>query len=253
MGRLWSYFSKIIIITIPNSDQNRIKNQLKFIGMDNYEIRVFKPAKKTSNNCGGKNSISLKQLLKHEVCDTTCQNIANNHFTIIQEAFDNNYENILIMEDDVIFQSITDRQLFKTISWLSSHNWDIFYFGYCPWPILFSIPVYSNILKVFTPLLGHCYALSNKGIKKIMKTKKYYRYEHIDKFYATHNFRKFALFPCIAFQKSAPGLYDIAMDKLGVDIPFDYLTKSFEILSLLTPMLLLMIIIFIIYKFINFL
>ena len=113
MSRLWSYFSKIIIITIPNSDQNRIKKQLKFIGMDNYEIRVFKPAKKTSNNCGGKNSISLKQLLKHEVCDTTCQNIANNHFTIIQEAFDNNYENILIMEDDVIFQSITDHNYLK--------------------------------------------------------------------------------------------------------------------------------------------
>ena len=251
MSRLWNYFSKIFIITIPDSDKERIKKQLNFIGITNYEIKVFTPAVKTVNNSGGINNITLKQVLCHNVCDNTCQNIAQNHFSIITEAYQQNYENILILEDDIIFQSITNNQLFKTISWLSSHKWDIFYFGYCPWPKLFAIPVSSNILRVFSPLTTICYALSNQGIKNIIKKKKYYRREHIDKFYASHNFKKFALFPCIAFQKSAPSLYNIAMDKLGVDIPFDYLTKSFEIISLLIPIIILLIIIFIIYKIIN--
>lgn len=249
MGRFWNYFNKIIIITIPTSDKIRIKKQLEFIGIDNYEIKVFQPAQKIINN--GNCRTSLLQLLKHQVCDTTCKNIATNHFSIIQEAFDNNYENILIMEDDIIFQSITDSQLFKTISWLSSHDWDIFYFGYCPWPKLFSIPVCSNIVRLFSPLTTICYALSHTGIKNIITAKKYYHGEHIDKFYSDHNFKKFALFPSIAFQHKAPGLYNVAMDKLGVYIPFDYLTKSFEIISILVPIILILIIIFSLQKLLN--
>lgn len=246
MDSLWYYFTKIIIITIPTSDRDRIKKQLEFIGITHYEIRLFTPAEKTENNSGGINNITFKQVLCHNVCDHTCQNIAQNHFSIVEEAYEKNYENVLILEDDIIFQSITNPQLFKTIAWLSSHNWDIFYFGYCPWPKIFAIPVSSNILRVFSPLTTICYALSNQGIKKIMKYKQYYKREHIDKFYSSHSFKKFALFPSIAFQKSAPSLYNIAMDKLGVDIPFDYLTKSFEILSLLIPAILILLIIFII-------
>lgn len=248
MSQLWNFFSKIFILTIPGSNIDRIKKQLKYIGILNYEIKVFDPVGKILNNSGGVNNITFKQVLCHEVCDSTCQNIAQNHFAIIQEAYDKNYENILIIEDDITFQSITNLQLLKTISWLSSHNWDIFYFGYCPWPILLSIPVSSNILRVITPLTTICYALSNQGIKKILEKKKYYRKEHIDKFYTSNNFKKFALFPSIAFQKSAPSLYNVAMDILGVDIPFDYLTKSFEIISVLAPLIIILLVIFIIYK-----
>ena len=77
-----------------SSNKYRIKKQLEYIGITNYEIKIFTPATKTNNNCGGTDNITLKQVLKHEICDLTCQNIAQNHFSIIQEAFDNNYEKI---------------------------------------------------------------------------------------------------------------------------------------------------------------
>jgi len=86
MDSLWNYFSKIIIITIPNSDKDRIKKQLEYIGIIDYEIRVFQPAEKTENNSGGLHNITFKQVLCHNVCDNTCKNIAQNHFSIIEEA-----------------------------------------------------------------------------------------------------------------------------------------------------------------------
>ena len=171
MSPLWNYFDQIILMTIPTSQRVPLaREQLAKIGIDNYKVKTFTPAQKKINN--GTDNITLLQILKHEVCDETCQNIAHNHFSIIEQAYKDNVQNLLIMEDDITFEHITDDRLYKTISWLSNNNWDIFYFGYCPWPILCSIPINLQIVKVFTPLTTVCYALNRQSIEKIIKEKK---------------------------------------------------------------------------------
>jgi len=248
MSHLWSYFGKIVVLTIPNSKRiPMIKSQLKYIGIINYDIETFTPAKKIKNN--GTDNITFTDILKHKICDETCQNIAKNHFTIIQDAYDANLENILIIEDDAEFHTITSDQLYKTIAWLSNHRWDMFYFGYCPWPKLLSIPVSLNIVRVLTPLTTVCYAVSRRGMKKILDNKKGYDGGHIDKFYASHaNLEKYAIFPAIVFQSDAPGLYQSAMKKLYLNISFTKLSKVFEVISVITPILIIFTIIFLIYK-----
>ena len=229
MSHLWSYFDQVTVITIPSSKRvPSARQQLKNIGIDNYKIRTFSPADKKINN--GTRDITLAQILKHQVCDETCRNIANNHFTVIEQAYKDNVQHLLILEDDIIFETISDDRLYKTIAWLSNNNWDIFYFGYCPWPILCSIPINLHTVRVFTPLTTVCYALSRQGMEKILQEKKYYKQEHIDKFYTKNNFIKYAIFPTIAFQSTAPGLYKTAMKKLGVNVPFTKLSKVLEVL-----------------------
>ena len=55
MYKLWTFFKKIIIITIPGSKRIQIlKKNLHNLGINNYEIREFEPAKKIIND-GGEN------------------------------------------------------------------------------------------------------------------------------------------------------------------------------------------------------
>ena len=250
MSPLWNYFDKIILMTIPTSQRVPLaRKQLAKMGIDNYKVKTFKPAQKKCNN--GTGDITLLQILKHEVCDETCQNIAQNHFSIIEQAYKDNVQNLLIMEDDITFEKIDHDRLYKTILWLSNNNWDIFYFGYCSWPILCSIPVTLQIVRVFTPLTAVCYALNRQGMEKILKEKEYYQQQHIDKFYTNKKLIKYALFPAIAFQSEGPGLYYVAMKKLGLDISFTTLSKILEVMSILVFVILILVLIFIIYKIKN--
>ena len=242
---LWTFFNHINVITVPNSNRiSQIQQNLRDIGILHYKIREFKPAKKIKNN--GDNNLTIAQILKHEHCDQTCKNIAQNHLKLIHEAYQQNYENIMILEDDACFSGITPSKLLNIISWLRNNEWDIFYFGYCPWPTLFSIPITKDIVKIFSPLTTHCYVLNKTGIQKIVQIP--YNGSHMDKFYAKSKLLKYACFPAISFQSIDPALHQKAMSKLGLNLSFKTLSQSFEVISIIIPIAIIFIIIFIIYK-----
>ncbi|MDC0230795.1 hypothetical protein OAK19_02425 [Aureispira] len=249
MDKLWTFFTKIIIITIPNSKRiNALKENLYKVGITKYEIREFKPAQKISND-GGKNIKTFSQISKHDVCDETCQNIANNHLTLLKKAAANDYDNILILEDDALFDPITPSKLYNIISWLTRNKWDIFYFGYCPWPVLASVPVNKHIVKVFSPYCAHCYSVSRRGLRKIINSvNNQVKISHIDKFYAKQDLLKYAAFPALSFQSDDPALFKKAISNIGVNMSFRSISKTLEVFSLIIPLLIIFIIIYIGYK-----
>jgi len=247
MYKLWTFFN-IIIITIPGSKRIPIlKNNLHKLGIINYEIREFKSAKKIIND-GGQNVGTIYDIYKHNICDETCQNIATNHLKLIKEAYEKNWDNILILEDDALFDNISPKRLFNVISWLTRNPWDMFYFGYCPWPILATIPINQNIVKVFSPYCAHCYDINKSGIRKLMNNLKNYNKEHIDYWYTKQkNILKYAIFPAINFQSEDPALFRKATKKIGINISFKSVSKLLEILSIIIPIFIVFFIIFMFY------
>ena len=194
----------------------------------------------------------VSNILAHNACDSTCLNIAENHFKLIQRAKDNNLENVIIFEDDALFDlPINFKKLKEVVSWLTTVDWDIFYFGYCPWPIPFNIVRNKNIVKLYNPLCLHCYALSSKGINKILDAQKDYKGTHIDKYIGCDiSLNKYGIFPAISFQSDEPALFLEAQKKLPIKftLTFRTVSRSLEILSIIIPIILVGIIIYILYR-----
>ena len=249
MYNLWTFFNKIFIITIPNSQRIlQLKDNLRKTNINNYNIVEFAPAKKMIND-GGNDVQTISEIYNHNICDDTCQNIAQNHIKLIKEAYKKKFDNILILEDHALFDKISPSRLFSVISWLTKNKWDMFYFGYCPWPIPVSIPITRHIVRVFYPYCTHCYALNRSGIVKIIKNLHTYNNEHIDNWYSKQKYiTKYAIFPAINFQSSDPALFKKAIQKIGVNISFKNISKILEVFSLILPLFIIFIVIFMLYK-----
>ncbi len=247
---IWQFFQGFYVLSIPSSPRKpQISKNLKEAGIEKFEIIDFEPASKTKNDSEGV-SCTLGDIFAHSVCDNTCLNIAENHFKLIQRAKDNNLENVVIFEDDALFDlPINFNKIKEVTAWLSSNDWDIFYFGYCPWPLPFSVIKNKNIVKLYNPLCLHCYALSAKGINKILDAKKNFKDMHVDKFIGCNvNLNKYGIFPAISFQSDDPALFVRAQKSLPIKVSFRSISKILEIISIFMPIVLITIIIFILYK-----
>ena len=120
------------------------------------------------------------------------------------------------------------------------------YFGYTPYPYPLSYLVSSCIVKVFSPMLTHAYAVSRKGMKKILALKQQYDNNPIqyDKFLAYSNLSKYAIFPSINFQNIDPKLYRNALYLLNCpNIPYYYISRFIEYFSIIFPIAIIIIII----------
>lgn len=88
----------------------------------------------------------------------------------MKEAYLNNYTNVLIFEDDVVFAEGADNVIFSAINQLKQlPNWDIFYMG-CSWfledyPALF----YSgDLIKICGCRANHATAYTRPVLAKIL-------------------------------------------------------------------------------------
>lgn len=249
---MWSYFEEFDILSIINAKRKgRIKKNLKAAGIKNYELFEFSSAKRITNI--GPKDLTLSDLLVNGSCDETCQNILMNHMSLIQRAYDKGLNTVVILEDDALFDlPINNRKLKRVIKWLKSHRWDIFYFGYIPWPKIVSIPVTGDIVKTFNPLTAHCYALSRQGMKKIL-VHSHRRDIHIDKLFSDLDMKKYAILPAISFQDEDPGLYKRGLKKIGLgsfNIPFRKVSRVFEYIAIIIPIIIVFLVVFLVYWFI---
>ena len=248
---MWDYFNKAYIITIPTSDKTRIINHLDEIELTNYEIKVFKPAKRLINDDGG--CKTLWEIMNHtnQPCSETGLNLTNNHITIIRECFElENLDRIIIMEDDFIFDmDLLKHKLKHFTTWLETHSWDIFYFGQCPWPVPIAYNVSKYIIRSFYPLLAHCYAINRSGMKKILEWYNPGMKCHADTLLLKSPTIKYSSFPSICHQVTDPALFKLGMDKLKTPLSCRQCIYLLEILSVLLPILIIIIIIRFVYKY----
>jgi len=258
--QLWKYFGGKYILSTPLSRrQESIKSNFNAIGMTDYEIIEFEPSakykKSGQNDSGGVNGIKNQSLLStamHKICDDTAQNIAQNMFALARKGYDDGHETIMIFEDDARFSvPFNYKKLARTIKWMMTHEWDIFYWGYCQWPKLVSWVSARGVVKLTSPLCLHGYCLSRTGMEKALKMQKYYNLapQHIDKLYGHHKWRKYGAFPSICFQADPPALYKKAIEKLPIDIEFKLMSQFMEYSSIVVPFLLCAVIFMIILHF----
>lgn len=267
----WDYFDQIYVISIPQSNQTQIKHNLAKGGVGNFDLVIFEPARKIYNSPILRNTmfphlygpiLSVYDIFSMlSTCDSTCKNIIQNHLDIIKMAYKKNYKTILIFEDDVVFDKTFSPKLIKrAVKWLDTHSWDVFYFGYCQWPYLISLPVSRNIVKVYSPSYGqHAYALNRSGMKKILD----YTERELDVKVTIDilmgnplpylkplksniaidqligkiipNLKKYALFPSISFQNTDPAMHKNAFKMLPFYISFKTFSKGVEVISVVLP------------------
>jgi len=257
MKNAWDYFDAMYVLSTPQSTRKRdLVLNFNAIGLDNFQIIDFEPSKKYKENkkndstgVDGESDQTFASTVSHQVCDETCKNIAANMFNLAKKGYDAGHSNIVIFEDDARFSvNFPHKKLNSAVKWLSTHEWDIFYLGYCQWPKLLSWVVTPDIVKLTSPLCLHGYCLSRTGMEKIMEMKQYYNIQpqHIDKLYGEKKWKKYGIFPAICFQDDPPALYKKAIEKLPVDIKFKSMSRFTEYSSVLLPFIIVIIVLFII-------
>lgn len=240
---------KVYILTLNETVELRRYYGLKF---GENKIEFYTPKTTTSKIANeGSFHTSFWDILCHKSVDSISKNITMNHIHMIQMAIENKeLNNVLFLEDDARFTyELTENKQTSVKNWMDKNRWDIFYLGYCPWPYLVSMWIHPNIVKIYSPLTTHAYILNRNGREKIISY--YYQHPeiqhlHIDKIFSMKiPLRKYAIFPAICFQEKDPALYTKAMDYVGINIPFSLLSKGFEYFSLLTPLLVFIIALFV--------
>lgn len=175
---LWNVLiDKTYIISLDNSIERRDKLdiELKRINLTNYEyILVKKDNEDTKRGC------------------------FNSHKLMCQYGINNNYERILILEDDAIFVEDLSKMkdlLLNTFNYISNNEFNIFFLGHLPMSKLNKIS--KNIVSTKDSRFMHSYILSRNGMKEIYNLE--YNNEHID-FDIKNINKKIALYPMISYQ-----------------------------------------------------
>ena len=247
------FVDKVVILTTENKVSDTWKKRyLDFFSENTVDFFVTKGVGATQN--GGNINESLLTILSHNSLDPVSKDILKNHLKIIENSLqDSNVKNVMILEDDAMFPDWNSEKWKRMESWLvrNENVWDIFFLGYCQWPLLFSFMVARDIVKLTSPLTAHAYILNRKGMEKIVHAMQIEpkRYEqHIDKIFASiPHFNKYGAFPMVSFQEKCPGLYLKACDKLGQRVLFSTWCKWNEWISLFIPILCLIAFVIVVY------
>jgi GR25 family glycosyltransferase involved in LPS biosynthesis len=92
------------------------------------------------------------------------------HIEILEEAKKLNLHNVLIMEDDCVFENCALETLEKSKSLVKEANWDIFYLGGNP-ANHNNRKVNDNLIQVEYWFATHCYAVNKQCYDKIIAYK----------------------------------------------------------------------------------
>ena len=200
--------------------------------------------------------VTLWKILQHSTMDNVSIDILQNHLKLIQTHLEQGTQNILIMEEDARFPDMSEERIkiWKSINqWLENNpdTWDIFYFGYCNWPLPVSFFHQSNIVRLFTPLCAHAYCLNRNGMQKILnfvQRSDFYANVHFDKLLTkVPGLRKYGAFPALSFQATCPALYVKACDMMNKNVSFQSFSKFNERVSVILPFIFILLLIVLIY------
>jgi GR25 family glycosyltransferase involved in LPS biosynthesis len=160
--KITDFFDKIYCINLEHrSDRWELAlNEFKKIGIENGVIRFNAVYNKENGALGCRDS----------------------HLKVIQDAKDNNYERILIFEDDVLFLDNDISLIENTLDQLNEFDYDIFYLGATVAPnIGFFTQESENIVKTNFAYTTHSYSITSKNYDFILKNS--INYGIVDVFY----------------------------------------------------------------------
>jgi hypothetical protein len=129
------------------------------------------------------------------------------HIKVIKDAYEKGLNNILIFEDDIIPTiSYSVENILCGINFMTTHDWDIFYYGYFPinegYANIFQADVvHPNIIK-YRPNATHAYCINRSGMKKILeKYNDYIGKIHIDEYISMYlDINAYCLVPMLFVQ-----------------------------------------------------
>lgn len=228
-------YDKIYIINLEHRKDRRehIIKELKKVSIDNYVIfKAIKPETEDDINKWNKNFCKeradwLKNApdeyyLKYRLGSLGC---LQSHYEILKDAEENNYNNIIILEDDAFFRINTRfEELIKILINQSNHiktSIDIFYFGGRHNKQDYE-KISENIVKVKSMATTTAY-LINKETRKYIIENIQNNESEIDCYYSNviqNKFNCYSVIPSIICQSS--GFSDIV--QRNVSYNFDVIT-----------------------------
>lgn len=223
----WTFFERVVILSTPKYAERleRCQNHLDSIGLFHHQTQMSDDILPdnvdpyTSLNNGEDDATLLDMVLNKKSCNKFCQNLSRNHYNAIIKAYDDGVSNLLIFEDDAVFDTPIDYDLlYKITTWLKSNDWDVFYFGQLAFPNPFMYPVSTfGIFRIFNQVLAHAYALNRSGMKVVIDN--YTDTIQNDVLIGRLPIRKYTIIPSLCYQNVCPGHYKIIMRKLGITSP----------------------------------
>lgn len=159
-GILDSFIDATYILTLIGSDRiNNINRQLEYLVPTK---NVFIVLNKGYKKC---NKVLHKQLSIYDIIDANANTF--------EHSFKNNFNNILILEDDFIFsEKLKDKNIINDIETFFHNNQNkVFYYNLGSFPLLFypNINLFNNTYHSIFSLLGHANIYNKKSRIEIFK------------------------------------------------------------------------------------
>lgn len=191
-NKILNFVNKIYIINLDER-KDRLTHTIKELNY--YQVKNFQRFSAIKPNFDNIDS-KLYEKYSDYLSDNKKQYIVGatgcklSHLSIIKDALKNNYENILIFEDDITFIDNFTIYLNDFISKVSTMNWDMLYLGGNVAKVKFSkFKDYliqtnrTNIYKCKNFKCTHAYIINKKLFIKIIKDLETYNSE-IDNYYS---------------------------------------------------------------------
>ena len=158
------------------TNTNKILNYFDmayYINLDSRTDRKLETEKQLSKV--GINAIrygTIEPKDKDDYPDIGNKGCAESHFDLITQARNKNLNNILIFEDDIIFNEKFNNVIYHIVNQLKLIQWDMFYFHVLS-PLGIHIPNDGKyeIKKIKDTVCTHAYAINNSIFDKILSLK----------------------------------------------------------------------------------
>lgn len=246
---MWDFIDKTYVLSLETAKdkQSIISAHLQDLKIP-FELVTFPAIQANVENSCQAIECSIWDLMCLNVTDDVSNDIAKNHLILVAKAFKENWKTVMILEDDALFDRPMDLfKLQRIAEWIRFHPFDVFYFGYCPWPIPVTFMETPDVVRIVSPYASHAYVLSRTGMEKIMRHLMDNHLDashlnmHYDKFLATiPGLQKFGIFPMINFQSADPALYRRCFQKMfhgHLYVSFRWMIRSLEMVAVALPII----------------
>ena len=130
-SKINNYFNKVYIITtaIERKRWQQMYFNLRKFGIYNYKRVLGENINPTGINKSEINMIREKHMSNNANYIKGFLSCKRAHWRVLKEAYENNYDNVLILEDDVIFKDNIEEIFSNAIEQMKDKEWDMLYLG----------------------------------------------------------------------------------------------------------------------------
>jgi GR25 family glycosyltransferase involved in LPS biosynthesis len=195
--KLFDKFDNTFLINLKKREDrlNEFTSQVNHYDLGNFEVFEAVDGSLIENNYNNLNNGEV--------------GIIHSTINILEKSIENNYETILIVEDDCIFND----NIYNVDEYIKllPDDWDFVYFGgnhNTHFGIRNLTRINEKVIRVYNTYSAHCILIHKKMFKVLIEELSKFKYQS-DVVYQTlqHNYNFYSFSPLIATQK--PGFSDI--------------------------------------------